>query len=298
MKMNVTQNLSISEIIECLPDIAAAHARTSNIYKVLNKLARAIVSTSGFTDPSGLANHLGDFGEIRFPYTKMGTIDTLNLFDLDELIIFSFYWANRHRYKKVADLGANLGLHSILMSRCGWRVTAYEPDPVHAGLLRRNLELNGITSVELIEAAVSDKPGTLEFVRVLGNTTSSHLVGAKPNPYGELKRFPVDVVAIDGIMSSVDFVKMDVEGQERIIILSTNANHWAKTDMMVEIGSAENAHAIFEHLTDLGVNAFAQKLGWERVVSRQDMPSSYKEGSLFITMKTQMPWTKLGHTHE
>ena len=289
--MNLTQNLSIGEIIECLPDIAIFHGRDSKIYKVFDNVARYAAHAFCFNKKSGPANFMGGFGDIRLPFIKMGAIDSRDLFGLDELIIFSFYWTNRDRYRAVADIGANIGLHSILMSRCGWRVMAFEPDPIHANLLRNNLDLNHITSVELIEAAVSDKPGKLEFIRVLGNTTGSHLAGAKHNPYGELQRFPVDVVSIQNIMCSADFVKMDVEGQEAIIILSTDLNHWTGTDMMVEIGTAENASVIFEHLSCLGVNAFAQKLGWERVVSVHEMPNSYKEGSLFITQKKQMPWT-------
>jgi hypothetical protein len=83
---------------------------------------------------------------------------------------------------------------------------------------------------------------------------------------------------------------MDAEGQERTILLATTAAHWAKTDMMVEIGSPENAEAIFNHLTSLGVNAFAQKLGWGRVASLADMPTSYKGGSLFISRHSAMSW--------
>lgn len=288
--MNVELNLSIGEIISCLPDIVPAHARTSRIYKVLDDVAKSLVSTSNFRDPTPLPSSLGDFGEIKFPYTKMGAIDSLDLFGLDELIIFAFYWTNRDRYNNAADIGANLGLHSLLMSRCGWKIKSYEPDPTHAGLLRKNLDLNSAANVELIEAAVSDNPGMLEFIRVLGNTTGSHLAGAKLNPYGELERFPVKVLAIDSIMSSVDFVKMDVEGQEKTIICSTNADHWKSTDMMVEVGTEGNAHAIFNHLEKISVNAFAQKLGWQRVRSVSDMPKNYREGSLFISNKISMPW--------
>ena len=294
--MTISQNLSIGEIINCLADIPTSHPRTSTIYKVLDNVTRDLVRTSKFSDQAGSASSLGSFGDIRFPFTRMGAVDTLDLFGLDELIIFAFYWTNRRRYRVVADIGANIGLHSILMSRCGWTVKAYEPDPIHADLLKRNLDLNCIRDVEISIAAVSDKLGRLEFVRVLGNTTGSHLSGAKKNPYGELQRFFVDVVAIEKIMMLVDFVKMDVEGQEATIILSTNAKHWAQTDMMVEVGTSENAGTIFEHLTSLGVNAFAQKIGWGRVVSVHQMPSSYKEGSLFITSKAQMPWSDTGDT--
>lgn len=283
--------LTLADLIACLPELAAHHARTSLTYQALAKAARAAVTASALRDEGGRSESLGALGEIVFPYVRMGAIDTLDLFGLDELIIFSFYWTNRTRYRTAADIGANLGLHSLLMSKCGWQVKAYEPDPQHAARLRRNLELNRSNGVEVIEAAVSDQPGALEFVRVLGNTTSSHLAGAKANPYGELERFPVRVESIAAIVPAVDFIKMDAEGQEKIIILGMTANDWRHTDMMVEVGTAENAAAIHAHLGALGINAFAQKRGWSRVETLADMPASYKEGSLFISARSEMPWT-------
>jgi FkbM family methyltransferase len=288
--MTTTLPSSLGEIIDSLAELASQHARTSDTYQALDRAANAAAAGSGFARERNEPVTLGGLGSVIFPFTKMGAISTLELFGLDELIIFSFYWANRNRYRRAADIGANLGLHSILMGKCGWQVTAYEPDPNHARLLKRNLDLNQSRTVELVEAAVSDKPGTLEFVRVLGNTTSSHLAGAKQSAYGQLEKFPVRVESIAAIMPTVDFVKMDAEGQEKIIILGTTAAHWSKTDMMVEVGSAENARAIFEHLQKLGVHAFAQKLGWFEVKSPADMPASYKDGSLFITRLAAMPW--------
>jgi len=281
---------SIGAIIEALPALAAQHSRATESYKMLKEQAQAAVASSGLIQESARAVSLGFFGSVVFPFTRMGAVSSLDLFGLDELIIFSFYWVNRNRYRRAADIGANLGLHSILMEKCGWGVVAYEPDPEHAKLLRRNLELNESTSVKIIESAVSDKPGRLEFVRVLGNTTSSHLAGAKNNAYGPLERFPVKVETIAAIMPTMDFIKVDAEGQEKVIILGTIAEHWDNTDMMVEVGSVENGCAIFEHLQKIGVRAFAQKLGWNQVESFDDMPTHYKDGSLFITRKQEMPW--------
>ena len=285
-----TPNASIGSIIESLPELAAHHARTSETYKTLDQNALSLVADSDFTHETGKAVELGSFGSIVFPFTQMGAVSTLDLFGLDELIIFAFYWANRDHYRKSADIGANLGLHSILMGKCGWKVTAYEPDPDHATRLLHNLKLNNSSTVTLAQAAVSDKSGTLEFVRVLGNTTSSHLSGAKDNAYGELKKFPVTVEAIAEIMEVVDFVKMDAEGQEKIIILGTETKHWQNTDMIVEVGTKENAVAIYDHLKKIGVRAFAQKLGWAEVISIDDMPNHYTQGSLFITQKSKMFW--------
>jgi FkbM family methyltransferase len=284
----MNSSITLTDIISALPAVYSQHARTTATYALFSKATAQAVRESRFTQTERARERVADFGEIELPYYKMGAVDSLDLFGLDELIIFAFYAVKRAHYRRAADIGANLGLHSILMARCGWAVKAYEPDPTHAAKLKRNLELNGLSSVELVEAAVSDKPGTMDFVRVLGNTTSSHLAGAKPAAYGTLERFPVRVEAIADIMPNVDFVKMDAEGQERIIILGTKADHWRKTDMMVEVGSDENARAIFNHLHSLGVNAFAQKLGWQRVTCVEDMPTSYKEGSLFITIQPAM----------
>jgi len=83
-------SLSLGEIIEALPALAEQHARTSTTYQVLDERARAAVATSGLAKESGEAVPLGCFGTVVFPFTRMGAISTLELFGLDELIIFSF----------------------------------------------------------------------------------------------------------------------------------------------------------------------------------------------------------------
>lgn len=289
--MSTNEHIYLPDILACLPEIFYAHARDSKIYHILDQYSKSTVLNSNLTDPENGFIDFGTFGNINFPFTKMGNITSLDLFGLDELIIFAFYAVNRKKYKNVADIGANIGLHSIMMSRCGWHVQAYEPDPFHASLLRRNLELNNIKDeVTVIESAVSDQVGTLEFVRVLGNTTSSHLAGAKDNAYGELERFPVQVEAISNIFTHVDFIKMDVEGQEAKIICATSSKDWVKTDMMLEVGSSQNASLIFDHLGSMQINMFSQKRNWNIVKTLDDMPHHYTEGSLFVSSKTSMPW--------
>lgn len=261
----------------------------SEKYDSLAQKIKLLVEQSHFASSKEEAVDFQPFGKIQLPFHKMGAITTLDLFGLDELIIFAFYWLNRHRYQRSADIGANMGIHSILMDKCGWNVTAFEPDPNHVQRLRFNLQLNKSHHVTVVEAAVSKEAGTMDFVRVLGNTTSNHLVGAKDNAYGDLEVFPVKVVSIKEIMRAVNFVKMDAEGQEKVIILGTDQEDWKSTDMMVEIGSHENASAVFNHLQNLGLHAFAQKIGWKEVKILDDVPKHYKEGSLFITCNSSMP---------
>jgi FkbM family methyltransferase len=219
----------------------------------------------------------------------MGAVDSLDLFGLDELIILLFYWCNRGRYRRVVDIGANLGLHTIILARCGFEVTAFEPDPVHFELLQKNMALNGVAGVDLRNAAVSVDSGEATFVRVLGNTTGSHLLGSKDS-YGEREYCVVKTEPAKPLFTRADFLKIDAEGHEKQILLSTNGEDWESTETIVEIGNEGNAWAIFDHFCALGVNLFAQQKGWQRVAKVEEMPTSHRQGSLFISRADSMPW--------
>ncbi len=267
------------------------HLRPSRpTFLVLKTLLAEHFRTSPFAREDGGPVPFGPFGTIDLPYRRMGAIDSVDLFGLDELLIFAFYWANRKLYRRTLDVGANLGLHSIVMARAGFAVTAFEPDPVHFDLLRTNLERNGIRSVTPERAAVSDTDGQMEFVRVVGNTTGSHLAGAKANPYGPLERFAVPVRAFAPIAAAADFAKVDAEGHEVTILKSVPTAAWSRLDVMVEIGTAENAALLFEHFRRLDVGLYAQKMGWERATALDHLPTSHREGSLFVTSRGRLPW--------
>lgn len=292
MSVNVGQNKSMTtleSLVAVLPFLRDFHAPTSGVYGLLKQVARPEVEKL-FGDSTAAPRRLSPFGDIVFPYFQMGNVDSLNLFDLDELIIFSFYWVNRARYHRVLDIGANIGLHSIMLDKCGYEVRSYEPDPTHFSILKRNLELNKAVHVDPVNSAVSKTDGALEFVRVLGNTTGSHLAGAKKNPYGELERFPVKVEAIQSLIDWPDLIKLDAEGHEKEILLATTASNWSKVDALVEISGEDNARAVYDHFRGLGVNMFAQKNNWARVSKFEHMPFSHHDGTLFITSRNAVPW--------
>ena len=247
-------------------------------------------SKSGFA--SGEPTTLGPFGELRFPFVEMGAVSSLDLFGLDELVLFSIYRSNRAKYSRFADLGANLGLHSIVAGRLGWRVTSFEPDPTTFSLLEGNLMQNSVTA-RTFQKAVGAEAGERTFTRVLGNLTGSHLSGAKANVYGDLEVFPVQTEALRKIMAEHDFLKIDVEGAEAELICSTSAKDWLGVDAVLEIGSEANAAAIFDHIQSIGgVRIFAQKRGWEIAHRVADLPCSHLEGSVFISASSGGPFAE------
>jgi len=287
-----TYEIDLTPYLEALSTCRGEHSRSTQFYHDLAAQLENEVVLGRSQDPDRVLLNFGLLGNVSTPYYSFGhgSVDTFNLIGIDELIIFAFYIRNQTRYRAVADIGANVGLHTVVMSRCGWEVTSFEPDPLHLQLMSVHLADNSVNQDRVVASAVSATTGVREFVRVLGNTTGSHLKGAKDSAYGLLEEIAVNVIPIGEVMKTADLIKMDVEGEEANIIVATGVGDWQDTDMILEVGSDRNALLIFEHLSSIGVNSFAQKTGWNRVSNVSDVPVTYREGSLFISLRETMPW--------
>lgn len=282
--------MNTAALIQSLIENPSQHSRDSSFYKTHEQELLNMLENSDLNNGKSGHESFEPFGDLYFPYREMGAINTIHLFGLDELIIFSYYWANKSRYKNVADLGANIGLHSLIMDRCGFSINSFEPDPIHIGVFQENIANNKSVNITINQKAISDKSETVDFIRVLGNTTGSHLAGAKEDPYGELETFSVETCDINEVLLDNDFVKMDIEGQEATAILSTKKDTWANVEMILEVGTEKNAKIIFEYLNEINVNMFSQKTGWNKVSDLADLPTSYKQGSLFLSVADEMSW--------
>lgn len=216
-----------------------------------------------------------------------GGITSDNLFDEKEQALFDFYEASKDRYRKALDIGANIGVHSMLMARQGWEVRAFEPDVVHYARMACNLVNNDPDSHWYVRSphpmAVSDHDGEETFVRVKGNTTGSHLKGDK-QPYGETEEFTVNVVDCRPLFAWADFCKMDCEGHEAKLLLTLTPE--SRCEFMVEVGNHANANAIYKHIKTLPqYRMFAQRTGWQEVKDVTAMPTHHSHGALFIGAK-------------
>jgi len=110
----------------------------------------------------------------------------------------------------VVDVGANIGVFSLnqVMLKDAKRVIAFEPSPEVFSRLTKNIEINGIKSVQAVNAAVGDEPGTLSFVE--GRISANGRVSET----GSLK---VPCVRLDDELrdvTSIDILKIDTEGYE------------------------------------------------------------------------------------
>jgi FkbM family methyltransferase len=119
---------------------------------------------------------------------------------------------------QVADVGANIGLYSLLLARCAGpagRVYSFEPDALMAGALRRNLAANAVTSAEIFECAVGAATGTAVLQRNAMNSGDNRL-GATTGTALHSDQASVRVCALQDALQGrrLDFIKMDVQGWE------------------------------------------------------------------------------------
>lgn len=228
---------------------------------------------------------------LKLPYHSMGKIDSLDLFGPTELMILQLYKENSPRWKSALDIGANIGLHSILMAKQGWYVEAYEPDPETFKILVANLEANrNIISnrVAYYEQAVhSTYGGQMDFVRVHNNLTGSHLAGFKDS-YGPRTTIKVSTVNCTTLWPRFDFAKIDSEGNEAELSLTMTAEHMQRLSCVMEVRNEQNAEVIYNHFKSINVPIWPQKIEWEKATSLQDMPKMNREGSIFVGHKS--PW--------
>jgi FkbM family methyltransferase len=127
--------------------------------------------------------------------------------------------------RDVIDVGANIGLFSVLFAHHAPRVLAVEPTPRAHSLLVRNLARNGFTEkVIAVPKALSATPGRLTMQTVPGREEYS-TVGklehraAIGSSHDEIE---VEAVTLDSLVEShglnPGFIKIDVEGGEGSVL--------------------------------------------------------------------------------
>jgi len=118
----------------------------------------------------------------------------------------------------VIDIGANLGVYSILMARLVGRnghVFAYEPGSETRSFLARSRELNAVENLVVSPLALSDR--RRDGFLVFGSSSELNALGDCGS--GE----PVRIASLDEEdairgWSSPDFIKIDAEGEEERIL--------------------------------------------------------------------------------
>ncbi len=131
-----------------------------------------------------------------------------------------YYFSASSPEPVVIDCGSNIGMAVLyfkhLYPHC--KITAFEADDVTFKLLERNVSANRLQNVTLVNKAVYDSKGTVTFYfspdrpgSLVGSTRHESLAKS------EAKTVETEILS-KYVEGEVDFLKMDIEGAEEIVI--------------------------------------------------------------------------------
>ena len=139
----------------------------------------------------------------------------------DEDLVYLF--ANAKAGWLVFDIGANIGAWSLLLSQkvgaCGC-VVACEPSRHSYNALVKNIAVNHLGNVKTLDVALSDAPGSARLYHDIDATRNS-LGLTRENERAEFETvrcITLDAAVRDLQISNVDFLKIDVEGAEPLVL--------------------------------------------------------------------------------
>lgn len=120
---------------------------------------------------------------------------------------------NTHTDDICFDIGANVGLYTLLFSRYGKRVYSFEPSPRNISYLYKNISINKLSNAIIIPCAVSESNGLCFF------SEGSNCATGKIDSRGDS---PTSVISIDYYIKYTNIIpniiKIDVEGSELSVL--------------------------------------------------------------------------------
>ena len=133
------------------------------------------------------------------------------------------------------DVGANIGMTSILMSSLYRNVYSFEPAPGTYSLLEENIKRNNITNIVLYNLGLGDSDFDSTITFAPGNRSGGFVSDlTKASKGHEIE--PVKIVKGDNFKMQPSFIKIDVEGYELPVLRGlrqTITNH--KPIVMFEV---------------------------------------------------------------
>lgn len=123
----------------------------------------------------------------------------------------------------VYDIGANTGLYTLFAAKAcpDAEVIAFEPYPPNVDLLKQDVDRNKLQNVEIVDVALSDSVGNIEFSQPheadVGYGSSS-IVTNESEATIEVPTTTGDQLIADGEIPTPNVVKIDVEGSESLVL--------------------------------------------------------------------------------
>jgi FkbM family methyltransferase len=156
--------------------------------------------------------------------------------------VFRFLDSRLPYYKRVLDIGANIGVYTVFFAKRVQHVDAFEPVGKIADWLRENLALNKLNNVRLHEVCISDSVGSVDFVPASPMNWGVGRISSGQDSLS-LDCSTLDAF-LDGEVNEPTLIKMDIEGAEWMALKGasrTLRNRHARLDLLLEIHPEEIA---------------------------------------------------------
>jgi len=155
----------------------------------------------------------------------------------------------------IVELGANIGVVTARLQPHARKIYAVEPSPMEFEALSANRDYNGWGNVELFQLAIAGKDGEMNLsIGETNRTSSTLMLGEKINDrlFNDVSRKfsfhtvdkyeksirvqskRIDTFFEENHIERVDFMKIDVEGAENLIL-----RHAGFRDVVDRIGAIE-----------------------------------------------------------
>jgi len=230
------------------------------------------------------SNYFIIFNEIKFiarnPYIYY---DLIRFGEYEPVSSYIF----NHLVKKdmtVIDIGGNVGYFSLLASKLvgmHGKVYVFEPDPINFMYLRKNIEINKIKNIILVNKCVSNEEGILTLY-LHPKFHSCHSIFKSTSK--SIDHVNVESITLNKMFENDDFkisfIKMDIEGAElkalkgmdemlkknRVKYLLTECNlrilkcvGKMARDLILELDKYFNKYYVIKDINELNLRFFSNK---------------------------------------
>jgi len=139
------------------------------------------------------------------------------------------------------DVGAYMGLYTVYACRRARRVLAVEPNPMALAYLKANVALNNCHNTIVVPKAASDKRGVVKL-RIPRPARRGHIptTASIVWSFEETLEIDVETDTLDNIvdeagLDTVDFVKIDIEGAEGLVVKGAERTLRKSRTILIEI---------------------------------------------------------------
>lgn len=176
----------------------------------------------------------------------VGMSKSLFVYNTRELLDTNIIMNEIKNSMNVLDIGANIGYYAILEASLldNSKVYAFEPDPRNMELLKKNVKINNFSEkIKLYPYAAAEKDCIREFN--LAEQTNLSSFTRKQRDKGSVK---VKCIKLNNFASekNIDFIRMDIEGYECMVIAGMLDFLRTKQDLKLQIEVHPSAFNIGE----------------------------------------------------